>query len=371
MRSGNGKHRRPRQAPAIVVAAGVTGSALAIPLLGATSAGAAEAGTWDRVAECESGGAWSADLGNGYYGGLQFSQEKWERYGGASYAPRADLASRSQQIEVAEKVFKAEGPQAWPSCAVISGLAPGGGGHSGSGSGQGGVDAADPGADAGVDSRTPPTPPADSAKSEDPAQGAEPGQETPSADPSADPTRTPDPGTTPDAATPSGDATAPAEPTPGSSVSPSTGPDASTSPTAPDATPGTVDPSAPGSGKHRGEPAPENSLPVPDDSLERGAEAGRHASRDGGGKGQSAPEPGTYTVRPGDNLWHIADEAKVPGGWAALYEANKKSVGADPDLIKPGQHLDLSEDQESEKAEKKGEGKAGEKVAEEAEKGEK
>ncbi|CAM5376221.1 hypothetical protein SBADM41S_01016 [Streptomyces badius] len=123
MGSANGKHRRPRQAPAIVVAAGVTGSAIAIPLLGASGATAAEATTWDRVAECESGGMWSADLGNGYYGGLQLSQETWSAYGGTEFAPRADLASRSQQISVAEKVLDDQGPKAWPSCAVISGLA--------------------------------------------------------------------------------------------------------------------------------------------------------------------------------------------------------------------------------------------------------
>ncbi len=123
MGSANGRHRRPRQAPAIVVAAGVTGSAIAIPLLGASGVHAAEASTWDRVAECESGGMWSADLGNGYYGGLQFSQETWSAYGGTAFAPRADLASRSQQISVAEKVLDDQGPKAWPSCAVISGLA--------------------------------------------------------------------------------------------------------------------------------------------------------------------------------------------------------------------------------------------------------
>ncbi len=123
MGSANGRHRRPRQAPAIVVAAGVTGSAIAIPLLGASGATAAEATTWDRVAECESGGMWSADLGNGYYGGLQLSQETWSAYGGTEFAPRADLASRSQQISVAEKILDDQGPKAWPSCAVISGLA--------------------------------------------------------------------------------------------------------------------------------------------------------------------------------------------------------------------------------------------------------
>ncbi|MEL5960837.1 transglycosylase family protein, partial [Streptomyces sp. CLV115] len=123
MGSANGRHRRPRQAPAIVVAAGVTGSAIAIPLLGASGAHAADATTWDRVAECESGGMWSADLGNDFYGGLQFSQETWKAYGGAAYAERADLASRAQQIAVAEKVLADRGPKAWPSCAVISGLA--------------------------------------------------------------------------------------------------------------------------------------------------------------------------------------------------------------------------------------------------------
>lgn len=147
MGSANGKHRRPRQAPAIVVAAGVTGSAIAIPLLGATGAHAADATTWDRVAECESGGMWSADLGNGFYGGLQFSQETWKAYGGETYAPRADLASRAQQIAVAQKVLDDKGPKAWPSCAVISGLA---------------VDGTLPGVDPG------------SAPSSEPTRGAEP-----------------------------------------------------------------------------------------------------------------------------------------------------------------------------------------------------
>ncbi|WP_374050308.1 transglycosylase family protein [Streptomyces roseicoloratus] len=122
MRSGNGRHRRPRQAPAIVVAAGVTGSALALPLLATGSASAADAATWDRVAECESGGAWSANFGNGLYGGLQFTQESWERHGGLAYAPSADLASRAQQIHIADKALAA-GDNQWATCAPIAGLA--------------------------------------------------------------------------------------------------------------------------------------------------------------------------------------------------------------------------------------------------------
>ncbi|MGQ4515217.1 transglycosylase family protein [Streptomyces sp. DW26H14] len=130
--SGNGRHRRPRQAPAIVVAAGVTGSAIAIPLLGAASASAADASTWDKVAACESGGVWSANLSNGYFGGLQISQDTWDQFGGSAYASRPDLATKSQQIAVAEKILAGEGSQTWADCADTAGL-PKADGTSGSG----------------------------------------------------------------------------------------------------------------------------------------------------------------------------------------------------------------------------------------------
>ncbi|MGW4675291.1 transglycosylase family protein [Streptomyces sp. NPDC004324] len=130
MLSGNGRHRRPRQAPALVVAAGVTGSAIVIPLLAAASANAADGTTWDRVAQCESGGAWSANEGNGYYGGLQLDQDNWEAHGGLEYAPTADQASRSQQIAVAEKVLADKGLAAWPACGPLSGLTKDSGGVS-------------------------------------------------------------------------------------------------------------------------------------------------------------------------------------------------------------------------------------------------
>ena len=71
---------------------------------------------WDAIAQCESGGNWSINTGNGYYGGLQFSQQTWEANGGLTYAPRADLASRAAQIAVAEKVYAAGGLGAWPVC---------------------------------------------------------------------------------------------------------------------------------------------------------------------------------------------------------------------------------------------------------------
>ena len=71
---------------------------------------------WDAIAQCESGGNWSINTGNGYYGGLQFTQQTWEAYGGLAYASRADLASRDAQIAVAEKVYADVGLGAWPVC---------------------------------------------------------------------------------------------------------------------------------------------------------------------------------------------------------------------------------------------------------------
>ena len=71
---------------------------------------------WDAVALCESGGNWSINTGNGYYGGLQFGQPTWEDFGGLAYAPRADLATKHEQIAVAEKVLAVQGPGAWPTC---------------------------------------------------------------------------------------------------------------------------------------------------------------------------------------------------------------------------------------------------------------
>ncbi|RPK77494.1 Resuscitation-promoting factor RpfA precursor [Streptomyces sp. ADI97-07] len=279
MGSANGRHRRPRQAPAIVVAAGVTGSAIAIPLLGATGAHAAEASTWDRVAECESGGMWSADLGNGYYGGLQFSQDDWSAYGGTAYAARADLASRSQQISVAEKVLDDKGPQAWPSCAVISGLA---------------LDGTLPGVDPGGDPSADPTAteaPSDAASTETPDKVDEKSKSDKKGKSGK------------------GDAST------GSAASESSSPSAT--------------------------PSPEASTGT---DLKGEREAGRHASRGDSEarEGAAAVADGTYTVREGDNLWAIADEQKLPGGWSGLYEANKAELGSDPDLILPGQSLDLA-----------------------------
>ncbi|MEU9702021.1 transglycosylase family protein [Streptomyces sp. NPDC047981] len=71
---------------------------------------------WGCVAECESSGRWHINTGNGFYGGLQFWQPTWEEHGGLKYARRADLATRQQQIAVAEAVLRTQGWEAWPVC---------------------------------------------------------------------------------------------------------------------------------------------------------------------------------------------------------------------------------------------------------------
>ncbi|MFE0651285.1 transglycosylase family protein [Streptomyces sp. NPDC059534] len=348
MRSGNGRHRRPRQAPALVVAAGVTGSAMALPLLATGSASAADAATWDRVAECESGGQWSANFGNGMYGGLQFTQDSWERNGGLAYAPSPDLASRAQQIAVAEKAL-AKGSTEWATCAPIAGL-----------TNDGKATGVDPGPTA-----VPTTPagpvaesnrtsglPAGSAGAFRPAgtpKGAKAATAAPSApavpeDPNA--SVTPTAPVTPDASTTPGAPTTPV--TPDTSVTPGT-------PVSPDATEGDASSATPGSGKHRGEAAPEET-----GKPGTSAESGKHASKDKSAESPaSAPSTdgvknsdatdtqdtsGEYTVQPGDSLSDIARSNELPGGWTALYDANRRTVGADPDLILPGQSLELTAD---------------------------
>ncbi|MER6558614.1 transglycosylase family protein [Streptomyces sp. NPDC001027] len=111
----------------------LAGAVLLAPLglLSATGeATAADSGVWDRIAQCESGGDWHINTGNGYYGGLQFSAGTWRAFGGGAYASTADKASKAQQISIAAKVQNAQGWGAWPTCSAragASGSAPGAG----------------------------------------------------------------------------------------------------------------------------------------------------------------------------------------------------------------------------------------------------
>ncbi|MGV9699463.1 transglycosylase family protein [Streptomyces sp. NPDC003470] len=231
-----GRHRRYQpnriNRASLTVTAG--GAGIALPLIGTGTVHAADVGTWDKVAACESSGDWGINTGNGYYGGLQFTQSTWEAFGGTAYASRADRATKDQQIAVAEKVLDGQGSGAWPVCSVRAGLGRGG--------------------------ETPDIRPAGGAGAERSA-GKTPGK----------------------AAKPAGHAAEKSARTSGRS---------------PDVRPQTTPQSR--AGKAR-----------------------------------------MYTVVTGDTLSGIADSHRVPGGWEGLYEANRRSIGADPDLILPGQHLAL------------------------------
>lgn len=109
-----GTNRQRTAAVSVILA----GAALVSP----ATAWAAPSSVWDRVARCESGGNWHINTGNGYYGGLQFTSSTWAAHGGRAYASRADLASRSAQITVAQRVLRSQGPGAWPVCGPRAGL---------------------------------------------------------------------------------------------------------------------------------------------------------------------------------------------------------------------------------------------------------
>ncbi|MCQ9134039.1 transglycosylase family protein [Streptomyces hilarionis] len=352
MLSGNGRHRRPRQAPALLVAAGVTGSAIAIPLLAASGASAADGTVWDKVAQCETGGSWSADKGDGEFGGLSLSQKDWETYGGLDFAARPDLASRNQQIAVAQKVLAAQGIGAWGTCGLTSGLTKANGalnvdtglGDDSSGSSSSGLSDLSRGLSGSSGS-------SDSA-----------GSSAASGDASSDASGSSDSSTDP-AGSPSG------SPSSSSSASSSSSPSASSSAAAGDSTGSAggkgsgaagagrtgdgsptvtpeadesdksvqdvgswslVDTGALGSGRHRGATAEEDTAKSATDVAPNAAapaSAGRHAAA-------------TYVVQEGDSLASIADSLGLDGGWRALYAENKDLIGADPSDIAAGQTLD-------------------------------
>jgi hypothetical protein len=113
----SGRHRKPTTSTVGVAKLAFTGAVIGgggIALAG--HAAAAPDSEWDRVASCESGGNWGINTGNGYHGGLQFSQGTWASHGGGEYASSANQATRDQQIAVAERVLASQGRGAWPVC---------------------------------------------------------------------------------------------------------------------------------------------------------------------------------------------------------------------------------------------------------------
>ncbi|MEN3584241.1 peptidoglycan DD-metalloendopeptidase family protein [Streptomyces sp. ZYX-F-203] len=121
--AARGRHRRyqPNRFNRASLTVTASGAGMAIPLVGTGAAHAADTDAWERVAECESGGEWDVDSGNGHYGGPRFTQSTWEAFGGARYAPRADAASRAEQTAVTERVVDGQWPGAWPVCSGRAG----------------------------------------------------------------------------------------------------------------------------------------------------------------------------------------------------------------------------------------------------------
>ncbi|WP_432056143.1 transglycosylase family protein [Streptomyces sp. bgisy022] len=319
MLSGNGRHRRPRQAPAFVVAAGVTGSAIALPLLAAGSASAADGKTWDRIAECETGGSWSENSGNGYYGGLQMSQEKWEKYGGLEYAASADLASRRQQIEIADKALAAEGVGDWATCGLVAGLQPD---SSDGGAGQGGSATEEtdiPGSLGLGNSSAPPAGPESGSGGSSASASAtpSPSQSTPGGTGTADGSG----GATGKADDPAASPTSPASPSvegeKSRNAGKASGADKGDAPSASAGTP------AEGTGRHRGAPAPEEVS-----GGGAGAPEGGYVAHDAGAaRGVMGGTPGVSAV---GGLWSASESSTpaVPAQPSATPEASLSAQGS-------------------------------------------
>ena len=122
----SGRHRKPTASAVNVAKVAFTGAVIGTGGLAlAGQANAATDGEWDQVARCESGGNWAINTGNGYHGGLQFSPSTWSGNGGGEFAPAAYLATKEEQIAVAERVLAGQGKGAWPSCGgPLSGATP-------------------------------------------------------------------------------------------------------------------------------------------------------------------------------------------------------------------------------------------------------
>ncbi|MFB6889174.1 transglycosylase family protein [Kitasatospora sp. NPDC056327] len=304
---GTGRHRRRTQAEKAIAVAGVAGVGLAMPILSATGASAAPVSTWDSVAQCESGGNWSINTGNGFYGGLQFTSSTWKAYGGNAFAPQANQASKAQQISVAEKVLASQGPGAWPVCSKKAGLTKGG-------------------APAAVDTST-------DAKPAAPKPQAQPQQEAPKQE-------------------------APKPAAPKHAAPKAQTPQAAQERTAKPYAPKHAAP------KPQTAPAPQAQQQAPSFAGKSGwdADAKVFWYQNNGGwywtshqdvyqqyAGQAAAPAAAqqqagqgYTVRSGDTLAGIAASQHVQGGWQALYDGNRGTVGTDPNLIVPGQVLALA-----------------------------
>ncbi len=106
-----------------VISSALLVTATAAPVVAAAApSNAASVGPWDRIAQCESGGRWHINTGNGYFGGLQISRGTWAGYGGRRYAALPSGASKAAQIRIGERIRHGQGWAAWPVCSVRAGV---------------------------------------------------------------------------------------------------------------------------------------------------------------------------------------------------------------------------------------------------------
>jgi hypothetical protein len=101
-----------------LMAAAIFGALALVPMALSTGTANADSVNWDAIAQCESGGNWSTNTGNGAYGGLQFKQATWASNGGVG---NPATAPRSEQVRVAENVLRTQGLGAWPKCGANAG----------------------------------------------------------------------------------------------------------------------------------------------------------------------------------------------------------------------------------------------------------
>ncbi|MBO0840016.1 MAG: LysM peptidoglycan-binding domain-containing protein [Sciscionella sp.] len=118
MSAYRGKHRKQSSTARGVAKVALAGAVVGVPFALTAAPANASGLNWDAVAQCESGGNWSINTGNGFYGGLQFTQSTWHAYGGSGSPQNA---SRSEQIRVANRVLASQGPGAWPVCSKRAG----------------------------------------------------------------------------------------------------------------------------------------------------------------------------------------------------------------------------------------------------------
>ncbi|WP_051581036.1 transglycosylase family protein [Pseudonocardia acaciae] len=374
MPRSRGRHRKPSNAGKNIAKTAIAGAVMGVPLATAGQAHAAPDEVWDRVAKCESGNNWAINTGNGFQGGLQFTPSTWRSFGGTQYAASAHKATREQQIAVAEKVLAGQGWGAWPVCSrkagatgskptprVITVKAPAkktekatkpapdsGRGKHALAPGTPAVPLPAPvpapvvpeaGRLAPLQAATGPTALTAMPLGSQPASGS-------STTPAPAPTEAP--GTALAAATPAPEKPAPApaeKPTEPLLTALAAPPPSAAAPAPAEAAapaPGT----APAPAAAPAAPAEEAAKPpavlaAPEKPATGPTPAAVTVPTPGAKEAPAPTGPRTYQVRPGDTLSGIATAQGVSGGWQAIYQANRGSVG-DANLIRPGQQLNLA-----------------------------